>query len=189
MIIHNEVVGTILNLLTLIEKYEYTDADADIYVEYPLEYYQQFSMTYQKPIYTGKQKKGYLLQVGDYYFDFKRKPPWETFDTTTNLKQLYLTENFKLPIFYGSSTDYEYQTGEFVYTEKEAREKVESHLSILLKSLEEKGVQISENHVKINIQKNVCTASGTLLAVEKAGKKAPTDILPQQTERNFDINE
>ena len=110
-------------------------------------------MTYQKPIYTGKQKKGYLLQVGDYYFDFKRKPPWETFDTTTNLKQLYLTENFKLPIFYGSSTDYEYQTGEFVYTEKEAREKVESHLSILLKSLEEKGVQISENHVKINIQK------------------------------------
>lgn len=96
-------------------------------------------MTYQKPIYTGKQKKGYLLQVGDYYFDFKRKPPWETFDTTTNLKQLYLTENFKLPIFYGSSTDYEYQTGEFVYTEKEAREKVESHLSILLKSLEKKG--------------------------------------------------
>lgn len=179
----------ILNDSKEIEKYEYTDADADIYVEYPLEYYQQFSMTYQKPIYTGKQKKGYLLQVGDYYFDFKRKPPWETFDTTTNLKQLYLTENFKLPIFYGSSTDYEYQTGEFVYTEKEAREKVESHLSILLKSLEEKGVQISENHVKINIQKNVCTASGTLLAVEKAGKKAPTDILPQQTERNFDINE
>ena len=72
---------------------------------------------------------------------------------------------------------------------KEAKEKVQSHLKVLLKSLEEKGVQISENHVKINIQKNICTASGTLLAVEKAGKKAPTDILPQQTERNFDINE
>ena len=75
------------------------------------------------------------------------------------------------------------------FTEKEAKEKVQSHLKVLLKSLEEKGVQISENHVKINIQKNVCTSSGTLLAVEKAGKKVPTDILPQQTERNFDINE
>lgn len=179
----------ILNDSKEVEKYEYTDADADIYVQYPLEYYQQFSMIYQKPVYTGKQRKGYLLQVGDYYCDFKRKSSWETFDTTTNLKQLYLTENFKLPVFYGTSTDYEYKTQEFFYTEKEAKEKVQSHLKVLLKSLEEKGVQISENHVKINIQKNVCTASGTLLAVEKAGKKVPTDILPQQTERNFDINE
>ena len=179
----------ILNDSKEVEKYEYTDADADIYVQYPLEYYQQFSMIYQKPVYTGKQRKGYLLQVGDYYCDFKRKSSWETFDTTTNLKQLYLTENFKLPVFYGTSTDYEYKTQEFFYTEKEAKEKVQSHLKVLLKSLEEKGVQISENHVKINIQKNVCTASGTLLAVEKAGKKVPTDILPQQTERKFDINE
>ena len=179
----------ILNDSKEVAKYEYTDADADIYVQYPLEYYQQFSMIYQKPIYTGRQRKGYVLQAGDYYFDLKRKSQWETFDTTTNLKQLRLTENFKLPVFYGTSTDYEYKTQEFVYTEKEAKEKVQSHLRVLLKSLEEKGVQISENHVKINIQKNVCTASGTLQAVEKAGKKVPTDILPQQTERKIDINE
>lgn len=179
----------ILNDNKEVEKYEYTDADADIYVQYPLEYYQQFSMVYQKPVYTGAKKRGYLLQVGNYYFDFKRKSSWETFDTTTNLKQLRLTENFKLPIFYGSSTDYEYKTQESIYTEKEAKEKALSQLKVLLKNLEEKGVQISENHVKINIQKNVCTASGTLLAVEKAGEKVPTDILPQHTERNFDVNE
>lgn len=179
----------ILNDSKEVEKYAYTDADADIYVEYPLEYFQQFSMIYQKPVYTGTQKRGYLLQIGDYYFDFKRKPSWETFDTTTSLKQFRLTENFKLPLFYGISTDYEYKSQKTIYTEKEAKEKALYQLNVLIKNLEEKGVQISQNHVKINIQKNVCTASGTLLAVEKVGKKVPTDILPQHTERNFDVNE
>lgn len=179
----------ILNDSKEIEKYNYTDADADIYVEYPLEYYQQFSMNYQKPVYTGKQKKGYLLQIGDYFFDFKKKPSWENFDTTTNLKQVRLTENFKLPIFYGTTTDYEYEMQKAVYTKKEAKEKVQYQLKVLLKNLKEKGVQISENHVKIKIQNNVCTASGTLLVIEKMEKKVPTDILLQHTERNLDINE
>lgn len=179
----------ILNDNKEVEKYEYTDADADIYVQYNLEYYHEFSMTYKKPVYTGEKRQGHVLQLGNYYIDFKRKAPWKTYDTTTNLNQVRLTENFKLPIFYGTSIDHAYTTQQFAYTEKEAEEKVKTHLRALLKSLGEKGVQISENHVKINIRKNVCIASGTLVAVEKAGQKAPTDILPQHTERNLDVNE
>lgn len=59
----------------------------------------------------------------------------------------------------------------FTYTEKEAREKAQSQLEALLETLEEKGVQIQGNHVKIGIQGKVCTAKGTLTVVEKSDRR------------------
>ena len=179
----------ILNDSKEVVRYEYTEADADIYVQYNLEYYQEFSMNDEKPVYTGEKKEGYILQAGNYYFRFKGKPKWETYDTVTKMKQLKLTENFKLPLYLGTITDYEYEKRMFTYTEKEAREKAQSQLEALLETLGEKGVQIQGNHVKIGIQGKVCTAKGTLTVVEKIGQKALTEILPQPTERNTDSNE
>lgn len=179
----------ILNDSKEVVQYEYTEADADIYVQYPLEYYQSFSMNYEKPVYTGEQKKGYLLQAGSYYLNLKRRSPWESFDTITDLKQMKVTENFKLPVFYGISTDYAYEKRTFTYTPGEARQKAEEKLQALLETLQEKGVQISGNHVKIGIQDGVCTAKGTLTVIEKTGQKAPAQILEQPTERNTDLDE
>ena len=105
------------------------------------------------------------------------------------MKQLKLTENFKLPLYLGTITDYEYEKRMFTYTEKEAREKAQSQLEALLETLEEKGVQISGNHVKIGIQNGTCTAKGTLTVIEKAGQKAAAEILQQPTERNTDVDE
>ena len=170
-------------------RYEYTQADGDIYIQHDLEYYQEFSMDYEKPVYTGEKKKGLLLQLGDYYLRMKGKSPWEDYDRVTSLHQIKVTENFKLPVYYGSVTDYAYEKRTFTYSESEARQKAEENLNRLLESLEEKGVQISGNHVKIEIQGKTCTARGTLTVIEKNEQKTLTEILEQPTERNMQENE
>ena len=169
--------------------YEYTQADGDIYIQHDLEYYQEFSMDYEKPVYTGEKKKGLLLQLGDYYLRLEGKSPWEDYDRVTSLHQIKVTENFKLPVYYGSVTDYAYEKRTFTYSESEARQKAEENLNRLLESLEEKGVQISGNHVKIEIQGKTCTARGTLTVIEKNEQKTLTEILEQPTERNTQENE
>ena len=169
--------------------YEYTQADGDIYIQHDLEYYQEFSMDYEKPVYTGEKKKGLLLQLGDYYLRLEGKSPWEDYDRVTSLHQIKVTENFKLPVYYGSVTDYAYEKRTFTYSESEARQKAEENLNRLLESLEEKGVQISGNHVKIEIQGKTCTARGTLTVIEKNEQKTLTEILEQPTERNIQENE
>ena len=168
---------------------EYTQADADVFIEYELEYYQEFPMKYRKPVYTGEKKKGYVLQIGDYCLDTKRKASWKEFDTITSLKQVRLTENFQLPVFYGTSTDYAYQTEIFTYTPEEARERAKKRLNLVLESFRQKGVQISANHVKIGIQNGICRAKGSISVIEEAGEEVPIQIPEQPTERNTDLNE
>lgn len=168
---------------------EYTLADADVLVEYPLQYYHAFSMKYEKPVYTGKENKGYLLQLGNYCLNTKKNVSWQEFDTVTDLKQVRLTENFRLPIYYGTSTDCAYETRIFTYSEQEAKERATLHLNTVLQSLTEKGVQISANHVKIGIQNGICTAKGTVSVIEEAGQQIPVQIPEQPTERNTDLNE
>ena len=158
-------------------------------MEYPLQYYHAFSMKYEKPVYTGKENKGYLLQLGNYCLNTKKNISWQEFDTVTDLKQVRLTENFRLPIYYGTSTDCAYETRIFTYSEQEAKERATLHLNTVLQSLTEKGVQISANHVKIGIQNGICTAKGTVSVIEEAGQQIPVQIPEQPTERNTDLNE
>lgn len=129
----------ILNDNKEVVRTEYAQADADVYICYKLNYYQEFSMFYEKPVYTGARKKGYLLQIGNYYFSFKRKTKWAAYDTVTDLKQMKITENFKLPVFYGKSEDFAYEKQAFTYSKKEAEAKAAENLRVLLQSLTEKG--------------------------------------------------
>lgn len=159
-----------------IVRYEYTDADADVYIRYDLQYYQEFSMKYKKPVYTGERKRGYILQVGSYYLQLKGKPGWTQYDTVTDLKQMKLTENFRLPVFFGTAMDYAYEKQTFTYTQAEAVHRAEEKLEALIQTLKKKEIQIKENHVKIGVQKGVCTARGSLTVIEKTGKKMPIQV-------------
>ena len=85
--------------------------------------------------------------------------------------------------------DYAYEKQTFTYTEEEAKARALDKQKALLKTLEEKGVQILGNRVKIGIQKGVCTAKGTLAVVEKAGQQVPVQIPQEPAERNADVDE
>ena len=47
----------------------------------------------------------------------------------------------------------------------------------------EKGVQISENNVKIEINHQDCVSRGTLTVIERTGREAPTEKKTQSKER------
>lgn len=47
----------------------------------------------------------------------------------------------------------------------------------------EKGVQISANNVKIDVDHRTCISRGNLEIIEKIGKKTPVEILEQPKER------
>ncbi len=100
-----------------------------------------------------------------------------------------MTENFRLPIFYGSSTDYESVTKPFKYTKEGAEKKAQEQLELLLDTLREKEVQVKENHVKIQVLNNVCVAKGQLTIIEKSTEKQPVEILEQPAQNAEEAEE
>lgn len=164
--------------------YQTVQADADIEIQYKMEYYQEFSRTYQKIIPSGETRQGYIIQAGNYYLDTSRNLKKQEYSRLLKLRQLKLTENFKLPLFYGKSIDYAIEKKERIYTKEEAEKKAEQTILRVLETLSQKGIQISENHVRIEVNKNSCVTKGSLILIEKA-----TCQTPLKTERNNSIDE
>ena len=98
--------------------YQTVRADADIEIQYKMEYYQEFSRTYQKIIPSGETRRGYIIQAGNYYLDTSRNLKKQEYNRLLKFRQLKLTENFKLPVFYGKSIDYAIEKKERIYTKK-----------------------------------------------------------------------
>ena len=68
-------------------------------------------------------------------------------------------------------------------TEKAAKKQAIQRLYIYEEKLIEKGVQISENNVKIEIKHQDCVSRGSLTVIEKTGKEGPTERKTQPKER------
>ncbi|MCI7814285.1 MAG: sporulation protein YqfD [Robinsoniella sp.] len=154
--------------------YQECAADADIVLETIEMYEEEFSMQYQKKIYTGNTTKKYYLQIGNRFF----RMPWkgygyETYDVVDQKRQLKLWGNFYLPISLGTYLVREYEIVEKTYTQEEATKKAEEDFIAFSEKFQEKGVQIFENDVKIVAGISVCGASGPLILREQAIKRVP----------------
>ena len=69
------------------------------------------------------------------------------------------------------------------YTEKEVRALAWRTLQLYEEKLIEKGVQISANNVKIEIDHKTCVSKGFLEIIEKIGEETPVEIPEQPAER------
>ena len=87
-------------------------------------------------------------------------------------------ENFYLPVVYGTKTVKSYAFQEKNYTKKELQEALSANFQQFCGELEEKGIQITENSVKIHIDENSADASGTLYLNERITEYADTERLP-----------
>ena len=67
--------------------------------------------------------------------------------------------------------------------EEEASAMAEKDLYDFLNKIQEKGVQIFENNVKIEINHQDCVSRGTLTVIERTGREAPTEKKTQPKER------
>lgn len=163
-------------------RYEYVHADADIYVSRDISYYHEFSMDYETTIPTGEERKSFYLKVGNLFFDAsgKRRENWRR---VTQEIPWRITENFYLPVRLGKIRETACKNIHATYTDAQAKKLARKHLHLFEEKLIQKGVQISENNVKIEIDGTVCVSRGTLKVIEKTGKETSVETLEQPQER------
>lgn len=152
--------------------YQYCAADADIYVETVYRYEHSFSMKYIKKEYTGRMKKGgFLTVLGKNFALSGGTSSFEAFDVVRAGRQLKLMENFYLPVTWGKIESREYLLTDKTYSKNEAVRKAQDSLQKFLWKIQEKGVQILQNNVKIEAGSKSCTAKGEIVLIERAGER------------------
>lgn len=160
-----------------IRKYQYYEADADVYIQRDLYQLEELPLTYEEKEYTGEEKQELLLGVMDQDIELRLgKVKYELYDKVTDKKQVKLLDNFYLPLYYGSSVNREYVLTDNIYTKEEVKKIFSEKLSKFVVGLEEKGVQIIKKNVTINKNQKKWQMHINLQIIEKTGKNIPGAI-------------
>ena len=154
-----------------IRSYQYTHADADIYVKRIEKINIQLPFRYLNKVYTGRETIQYYLKYDEKLIEFGQENPYISSDTITEYNRISLLKGLDLPVHYGSNTYKEYQYTESIYTKEEAEKIISEKYSVFLSDLEEKGVQIIEKNVKIDTVGSMWILKGELLVKEKIGNE------------------
>ncbi|MCI5859671.1 MAG: sporulation protein YqfD [Blautia sp.] len=162
----------ILNDEKEVTGYEYCAADADILIKTVYEYRDSFPLLYEEKLYTGREKSGFLIQLGSQLFSLKpQKESYQAYDLVTEERQFGFSRYFKLPLFYGRIYMREYRLIKKRYSSGEAIARMQEKIEKNMEKIREKGVQIFENDVKIETDEKSCSASGQLTLIQKTGKR------------------
>ena len=163
-------------------RYAYVQADADIYIRHTIAYYDTFPLAVQKKVWSGKKKTRLFFQLGSWFLDFS--PPMNKNEERLICREpLFSTAFFRSPVTLGVAAIRRYEVQEERLAEDAAKKQAIRRLYIYEEKLIEKGVQISENNVKIEINHQDCVSRGTLTVIERTGREAPTEKKAQPKER------
>ena len=158
--------------------YQYHRSDADVFADTQMEYTDTLPLTYQEKVYDGKKKYQPFIRLADWTVSVGSiKNKYEHSERVTEETQIRLGENFYLPLFYGMKSVKSYSLVERTYSEEEARCLLSLDFKRFCEDLEEKGVQIRENNVKIHLYEDSASASGTVYLNERITEEADTEIL------------
>lgn len=134
-----------------IKEYQYCHADADIQMDYGLEFRKMQPLYYEYRNYTGREKKNIFLGFGEkhlyiplHHCDFL------LYDTMEEIKQIQILPQIYLPLYYGVEIHREYFTVEAVYETDIAENLLQERIDKNIKTLIEKGVQIIQKDVTID---------------------------------------
>lgn len=150
--------------------YQYVAADADVYGKLNYDYEDSFSLDYKLRKVTGNCRHGLYLKWNQKSVILGcNQVKYKTYHIVSDIHRLTIGENFYLPVSVGLVTVCEDTIEVKKYTKEQAEQKAKERLSKFMESLEEKGVQIQQNNVTIEINETMCYASGKLTVIEKLG--------------------
>lgn len=166
-----------------VRRYQYYDADADVFISRNLHQTEELPLSYQKKEYTGEEKEEVFLSVMEKEFYLRiGKVKYENYDKITDKKQVKLLDNFYLPVYYGSSLNREYVMKDNIYTKEEVKNIFSEKLIKYMADLEEKGVQIIKKNVTIDKKNKKWRMDVDLQIVEQTGKNIPIVPVQEETE-------
>lgn len=158
---------------------QYVKADADIYLKTHLPYEYSLLLDYTEKEYTGKERYdgSFSLMANECSLHVFQKP-FPLFDRVEDTKQIKLSEYFTLPVSVTLRTTREYKLVKKKYSKEEAAALCKENLKKFLDDLEEKGVQIIENDVKIGIVGKECRAKGSVEVILLEEHRCDTEEIP-----------
>lgn len=174
-----------------VKKYQYYEADADVYISRTFRKKEELPLTYEQKEYTGEEKQEFFLSFLEKEMVFRiGKVKYENYDKVTDSRQVKLLDNFYLPVHFGSSVNREYVIKENIYTKDEVKSLFSEKLNKFVTDLDEKGVQIIKKNVTISKKNKKWQMNMDFQIVEKTGKNIP--IVPEiseQTEETDTVEE
>ena len=158
--------------------YQYQESDADIFADTQMTYQDTAARAYQEKVYTGKKKYKPYIRLGSVTISVGSvSNHYEHCEYSGQERQLKAGENFYLPVSWGMQMARAFTCEEKVYSDEEIQEILSRNFQQFCKDLEEKGIQIRENNVKINLSTDTASASGTIYLNESIAEEADTEIL------------
>lgn len=169
----------VLNDAKKVIGYQYCQADADVYADTQLAYENTISQMYEEKTYQKKEQRIlYYLTIGEYRFSIgSQSHPFKKYESHTEEYHLKLGENFYLPVSYGKIHIKSYHTKQKKYEEIALRETLTQDFQYFCKNLEEKGIQIRENSVRIYLNGDFASAQGMVYLNQQITQPADTEII------------
>lgn len=145
----------------------YVRADGDVYGTTKETYEDYVDLEYYEKVYDNNSKSYFTFYVMDYCFTpYIPRVEADNKDVCVEIHKARILKDFYLPVGYKRMEIKPYTLKKAVYTEKQAKKKLEARLSKKIKQLSEKGVEIVENNVTIKKKNGKMIASGTLVKTE-----------------------
>ena len=147
-----------------IVSYDMVDADADVTIrtQYPI--HRKISRYYKHKNYTGEEYSLPYVRFGQHYFCAKyQKNSYNLYDVVVHEETFPVFREFSIPLFWGNRKYCEYVEIEDLYSDKEAVILLKKFLEQTMEELNEKGVQIIENNVKIETDSQYLKLTGHLV--------------------------
>ncbi|MCI8318432.1 MAG: sporulation protein YqfD [Lachnospiraceae bacterium] len=168
-----------------IAAYQYVASDADIVIKTQRTYQDELPLIGEEKEYTGREKISWLFRIGDTPFSLPDSfGSFAQYDTVSSLTQLRISDNFYLPFYIQKFTAREYENKEIQYTKEQAKEILNRNFRYFVQNLNEKGVQIFENDVRIEWTEKSAIASGILTTGENAVSRVKTDSMEEELQQN-----
>jgi len=152
--------------------YDFVNADADVVIrtEYPI--HRELSRYYRHKNFTGNEIKIPYIRFGQHYFSFLiYDEEYELYDVVVKEHTNPVFEEFSIPLFWGVRKYCEYVEIEDLYGDEEGVLLLKKFLEQSIEELNEKGVQIIENNVKIETDSQYLKLTGYLLVDIIQGEK------------------
>lgn len=130
------------------------------------------SRSYKNKVYTGENSKKYVLSIMNKNMSFDWfYNEYEVYDITEDTNQIVIAENFYLPVYFKKYEAKEYKYEKMYYSDEKSYEIGQSYLNEFLENLIEKGIQITQNNVTIEVDENNVIISGEIICYEYIGEK------------------
>lgn len=173
-----------------ITSHVYVTADADILGQTVYTYQDAFPLQYTKKVKNGTQNSIYSLDIFSYQISlpsaYKKKEPFISY---TESRQLAIAKDYYVPVILEKTTYYACDYQKVSLSRDDAKAKAQENISLFLKKLQEKGIQITDKNVMIDFKDSKCCINARITVIEKIGRYRPAEIQNISTDERQNENE